>query len=271
MHNSKTAIITGASRGIGRAVALKFAAKGYHTTLVGRDLQELQNVSMLIREQYNTETLICQGDIGKEVFLKEIADRTMEKWGRVDVLVNNAAWRSIETMRTISMETWEKTIKVCLTAPAFLSKYCAALMEQLNIKGAIINISSIMSNRAGGNSPAYIACKGALNSLTYELAVTYGRSGIRVLCLNPGFIDTDMSRDYVDSQGDDLTNRMTEYVTGATPLGRSGTPDEVAQAIYWLSSENASFITATSLTIDGGFSHNMNDYAIKKLQFPQEF
>ena len=174
-------------------------------------------------------------------------------------------------MRTINLENWEKTIRICLTAPAFLAKYSAEIMERLNIRGSIINISSIMSVRSAGTSPAYIACKGAIDSLTYELAITYGRKGIRVLGINPGHIDTNMSRDYVDGRGENLSDKMIDYMIGATPLGRGGTPEEVAEAVYWLSSENASYITGTTLTVDGGFTHNLNDYCFKKLQFPEEF
>ncbi|HEY4154330.1 MAG TPA: SDR family oxidoreductase [Puia sp.] len=267
----KVAIITGASRGIGRATTLKFAEGDFNVTLVGRDLKNLREVSDLISREYKADTLVCRGDIGEEEFIREITGKTFEKWGRLDVLVNNAAWRSVETMRTISRETWEKTLGVCLTAPAFLAKNSADIMERLKIRGTIINVSSIMSGRAGGNSPAYIACKGAMDSLTYELAIAYGRSGIRVLAVNPGHIETDMSRDYVDGKGEDLSDRMINYVVGATPLGRGGSPEEVAEAIYWLSTEKASFITGTTLTIDGGFTHNLNDYSIKKQQFPKEY
>ncbi|MBL7735922.1 MAG: SDR family oxidoreductase [Chitinophagaceae bacterium] len=271
MLNNRIAIITGASKGIGKAVALRFAAHNYFITLVGRDQKELEETNRLITTQYKTESLVCQGDLADEEFLREIVDRTMTKWGRVDALINNAAWRQIETMRTISLTTWEKTIRICLTAPAFLAQYCASVMEKLAIQGVVINVSSIMSDRPGGISPAYAACKGALESLTYELAITYGRSGIRALCVRPGHIDTDMSRDYVDGKGEDLSSKTIGYLVDATPLGRGGAPAEVAEAIYWLCTDSASFITGATLTIDGGFSHNINSYAIKKLQFPNEF
>ncbi len=271
MENKKVAIITGASRGIGEYTSVKFAANGYRCTLVGRSKGDLNRVEKSISEKHGMEVLRCEGDIGDGEFLKEIIRRTIEKWGRIDVLVNNAAWRTIETMRTISPDTWNKTISVCLTAPAFLAKYCAAEMEKLKTGGAIINISSIMSNRAGGNSPAYIACKGGIDSLTRELAIAYGRSNIRVIGVNPGYIKTEMSNDYVDSQGKNLSAQMSGYIVDATPLGRGGHPEELAEVIYWLSSPAASFITGTTITADGGFSSNLNDYLLKKKQFPQEF
>ena len=171
----------------------------------------------------------------------------------------------------MTTETWNKTIQICLTAPAFLTKAVAEAMELLKIKGAVVNLSSIMADRPSGSSPAYVAAKGAMESLTRELAITYGRSGIRVISVKPGNIDTDMSNDYTDSEGENLSNKMSDYIVGATPLGRAGYSAEIATAVCWLCSAESSFITGTSLVIDGGFGSNLNDYAIKKMQFPNEF
>ena len=128
-----------------------------------------------------------------------------------------------------------------------------------------------MSQQAGGISPAYIACKGALESLTKELAITYGRSGIRVVCLKPGFIDTEMSNDYISDNGDNISGKIAKELLEKTPLGRPGTPNDIARAMVWLASPNASYITGCNLTIDGGLSNNFNSYPIKKLQFPNEY
>lgn len=264
-------IITGASRGIGRAIAQRFAVAGYRLVLAGQDKDALQELSIMLEEEHNSECLLSVGDLADSSYLKSIIDRAIQHWNRIDVLVNNAAWRTISTMRTLEMDIWEQTLRVCLTAPAFLAKWCAAAMEERMIAGAIINISSVMSERAAGNSPAYIAAKGGMESLTYELAVAYGRSNIRVTGICPGYIDTDMSNDYVDASGKNVSNAMTAHLQGLTPLGRGGTAQEVANAVYWLSSGEASYITGTTLLVDGGFKHNFNDYAIKKLQFPEEF
>lgn len=271
MELKKVVIITGASRGIGRAVAERFAAAGYQLVLAGQDKEALQQLKALLEEKYNSECLLSIGDLADTSYLKSITAKTIEHWNRIDVLVNNAAWRTIGTMRTLEINTWEQTLRVCLTAPAFLAKWCAAAMEARKTGGAIINISSVMSERAAGNSPAYIAAKGGMESLTYELAVTYGRSNIRVTGICPGYIDTEMSNDYVDATGKNVSNAMTAHLQGLTPLGRGGTAQEVANAVYWLSSAEASYITGTTLLVDGGFKHNFNDYAIKKLQFPEEF
>jgi len=140
MNSNKVAIITGESKGIGRSTALKFAANNYNIAIVGRNREELDQLKFEIEQRYGSEVLFFAGDLASEEFLRQIVADTVRKWSRIDVLINNAAWRTIETMRTISLENWEKTIRICLTAPAFLAKYAAAVMEELNIGGVIVNI-----------------------------------------------------------------------------------------------------------------------------------
>lgn len=271
MNDNKVAIITGASRGIGRSTALKFAVNNYNVTIVGRNREELDQLRHEIEQSYNVDVQICAGDLANEEFLRQIIENTVQKWGRIDVLINNAAWRTFETMRIISLENWERTIKVCLTAPAFLAKYAAVVMEEKNIAGVIVNISSVMSQRAGGISPAYIACKGGLESLTFELAVLYGPKNIRVVSVNPGNIKTDLSNDYKDEKGNNVSEQLGEHVNDNTPLKRAGTSEEIANVSYWLSTAEASFITGATILVDGGFFHNFNSYPMKKLQYPKEF
>jgi NAD(P)-dependent dehydrogenase (short-subunit alcohol dehydrogenase family) len=268
---NKVALITGGSKGIGRQTALAFANAGYDVAITARDDASLQKLKQEIQTLYNKDCLVVAGDLSDTAFMQSVPESVLKQFDRIDVLINNAAWRTIETMRCIDLATWEKTLRICITAPAFLAKYCAAAMEERKMNGVIINISSIMSQQAGGNSPAYIACKGALESLTKELAITYGRSGIRVVCLQPGFIDTEMSNDYVSGNGDNISGKMTKELLEKTPLGRAGTPEDISQTIVWLASPNAAYITGCNLAIDGGLSHNFNSYPIKKLQFPNEY
>jgi NAD(P)-dependent dehydrogenase (short-subunit alcohol dehydrogenase family) len=270
MQNN-VAIITGASKGIGRQTAIAFAEAGYDTVVVATNQKALLELKEEIKILYQKECLVCCGDLSDMNFVDSIPESALEKFGRIDVLVNNAAWRTIQSMRSIDLATWEKTFKICITAPAFLAKLCAAAMEVANIHGVIINTSSVMSQKPGGNSPAYIACKGALESLTKELAVTYGRSGIRVICLKPGFIDTEMSNDYTSYNGDNISKKMGKELLENTPLDRPGTADDIARAMVWMASPGASYITGCELIIDGGLSHNFNSYPIKKLQFPKEY
>ncbi len=265
------AVVTGANRGIGRSTAIYFAEKGYRVVLVGRQKQELGLLADHLKQQFGTDTLVCAGDLEDATFWRVVVNETMKTWERIDVFVNNAAWRRVETMRSISLSNWKKTLRICLTAPAFLARYAAEAMEEKKIQGVIINVSSVMSQRAGGYSPAYMACKGGIESLTYELAALYGPKGIRVVCVNPGNVATDMSSDYSDAKGNNVSKELTEDMNNMTPLKRPGTADEIAAVIGWLASPEASFITGTTILADGGFGHNFNSYKMKNLQFPGEF
>ena len=266
---NKVAIITGASRGIGKAVAEKLALKGYRLTLVSECENELNEVCEALSE--TTDVINKLGTLEDEKFINELVDTTYAKWGQIDVLVNNAAWRTIETLRSISIKDWEKTFRVCLTAPAFLSKKVCEVFEKAKSGGVIINMSSVMAERVGGTSPAYVAAKAALLALTYEMAVLYGPSQIRVLAISPGNVQTKMSQDYMNHTGANISSLLTQDMENNTPLRRSARPEEIANVIAWLCTDEASFITGTNIVVDGGFLHNFNSYANKQKQFPDEF
>ncbi|MBO9618320.1 MAG: SDR family oxidoreductase [Niabella sp.] len=263
-------LLTGAAGGIGRAMAIKFAREGFALALVDLDGDGLQETAALIRS-YDCEFLLLQGDLQDMEFIREIADRCMLQWGRIDVLVNNAVWRSIETMDTISLENWEKTIRINLTAPAFLSRTVANAIISSGKTGTIINVSSIMADFVGGYAPAYTVCKGALESLTYELAVLYGPKGIRVVAVRPGNVNTSLSNDYTTEEGQNISDAIEKEIKDRTPLGRAATPEEIADFIFLVSSPAASYLTGTTITVDGGLSRNFNAYAIKKHLKPDAF
>jgi len=267
----KVALISGASRGIGYETALKFAEQGYRIAVMARDEHELVKLQGIAESKWGVEVLIVAGDLADSAYWKTAVETTVARWGRVDVLVNNAAWRTIDTLKTMPLDDWERTVRICLTAPAFLAKYAAAVMERQQDTGVIINISSVMSQRAGGYSPAYIACKGGMESLTYEMATCYGRDGIRVVGVSPGNVQTAMSGDYQDVKGTNISKQLEAEMNAMTPLGRAASPREIAELVAWLASDQASFITGTTILADGGFSHNFNSYASKKLQFPEKF
>lgn len=269
MSKKRIALVTGASRGIGAATAIEFARRGYSVTITARSADALDDVAGKIR-QTGGEPLIRPGDLADFDFAQSLIKETVSHFGRLDVLVNNAAWRDLVTMRNITLESWERTLRICLTAPAFMSRWAAEQMEQQN-GGVIINVSSLASERADGLSPAYIACKGALNSLTYELASLYGSKGIRVVSIRPGAIATEMAGDYQDAQGSNLTQELRKNWEESIPLKRMGSPEEIAKTIVWLSDDQASYITGTSLLVDGGWEHNLSPYRLKHLQYPKEF
>jgi NAD(P)-dependent dehydrogenase (short-subunit alcohol dehydrogenase family) len=262
------AIVTGASRGIGNAIARRFIREGYNVTVNSEDVNELLNAFPDLPAK---QILHLPGDLADLNWVPSLVEKTVGKWGRIDALINNAAWRVIEPLRTASLENWERTLRICLTTPAFLTKWVVSRLEAMKIPGVIINISSIMSERTAGTSAAYVVAKGGLLSLTSEMAALYGPSGIRVIAVSPGNITTRLSQDFVDPDGQDITDRLTSQMEDQTPLQRSGHPEEIANAVVWLCGSEASFITGTNLVIDGGFSTNFNSYELKKLQFPDQF
>ncbi len=271
MNRDQVVLITGATGGIGRATARAFSSAGCGLVLTDIDPSQLAALEEELKADHCQQMISLPGNLAETGFWDELIDNAFAKWGTVDVLVNNAAWRTIETMRTIPVETWENTLRICLTAPAFLSQAVAMRMEALRRPAVIVNVSSMMADRPAGTSPAYIAAKGGLDSLTAELAVTYGRSGIRVVGVSPGYVETSLSRDYRDAGGDDVSARLIDAVNDNVPLGRGASPEEIAAAICWLASEGASYITGTTLVIDGGFKPNFSGYSVKRNQFPDQF
>ena len=220
--------------------------------------------------QSGAQTLVFEGDIGDLDFAENSVAQMRAQWGRIDVLVNNAAWRELVTMRQISLPSWEQTLRICLTAPAFLARWCAATMEE-RAAGVIINISSINAIQASGLSPAYAAAKGGLDALTYELAALYGARGIRVVGVNFGAVDTEMSADYQTSEGDDLADLMRREAENMIPLRRFASAHEAAATIAMLASPEASYLHGTNIVADGGWVHNHLSHDLKQRQMPEEF
>jgi 3-oxoacyl-[acyl-carrier protein] reductase len=257
-------VITGAAGGIGSATAVEFARRGYDVALT--DLQSTDAVSDEARK-IGARAFAVSGDLTDLAFAERFVNDAARELGRIDVLVNNAAWRDLSTMREITPEAWDKTIRVCLTAPAFLARWTAAHMERRR-RGVIINISSIMANLSWGLGPAYVAAKGGLDALTRDLAALYGPAGIRVLSVSPGAIDTTLIATEADSP---VTQRVRKWSEEMIPLGRWGQPAEIARAIAMLASDDASYLTGASVVVDGGWSHQMYPYELKRAIRPDQF
>ena len=269
MNDRPVVFITGAAGGIGSAASLEFAKRGYDVAMADINVEKLEDLAGKINTG-DAQALPVPGDLSDLEYAKRAIDKTIESFGRLDVLVNNATWREIVTMRTISLESWEKTMRVGVTAPAFLSRWAATQMEKQG-GGVIINVSSIQSQSVAGISPAYVASKGAIDALTYELATLWGPKGIRVLAVNPGAIDTDGSRDYESDEGDNLTTELRKWSEEMIPLRRWGRAEEIARTIAMLASEDASYITGTTIVADGGVKMQFSPYPFKHQMLPEEY
>ena len=250
MSETRVAIITGASGSIGSSVAREFAARGYALALLGTNQEALAQLAAEIQSARGL-ALALPGDLADLAYAEAAVRQAVERFGHIDVLVNNAAWREVVTMREITLDSWERTLRVCLTAPAFLARWCAADMQRRG-RGVIVNVTSIMAQQSVGYCPAYIACKGGLDALTHELAALYGPQGIRVLAVAPGAIDTQLSCDLAKNEPS-AEKSLREYSEAMIMLGRWGTPEETAKAIAWSASDEASYVTGTTLVVDGGW------------------
>ncbi|MGE0605624.1 MAG: SDR family NAD(P)-dependent oxidoreductase [Pirellulales bacterium] len=269
MFSRPVVLITGSAQGIGLASAVEFARRGYDTALADMQGDALAVAGEAVRAEGGA-ALLLQGDLADLSFAESTVRDTTAKYQRIDCLVNNAAWRELHSMKRISLDSWERTLRICLTVPAFMSRWAAEAMIPAG-SGVIVNVSSIMSRHAAGTSPAYVAAKGGVDALTRELAALYGGHGIRVVAVNPGAVDTELSRDYADAGRASLTTEIRRLSEDFTPLARWARPEEIARAIAMLASDDASFITGTCVTIDGGWTANLHPTSLKRRMSPDDF
>ena len=266
MAEQPVALITGAARGIGPATVLELARRGYRLALLDISREGLEQTAAALGGAASPP-LVLVGDLADLDFARSAVEQTAHGFGQLDLLVNNAAWREVQTMRETDVATWDRTLRICLTAPAFLARWAAEVMERQG-GGVIVNVSSIRSTFNDGTAAAYVAAKGGLVALTYELAALYGPRGIRVVAVNPGAIDTQLSGDLAE---EDVMRSVVADCVDHTPLGRMGRPEEIARLIAWLASSEASFLSGTTITADGGLSHNHYGLAIKRQMKPGQF
>lgn len=269
MSTRRVALVTGAAAGIGLATARELGRRGYVVGMLDNQADRLAAAAAEATAA-GIEVLSHCGDLADLAFAESALRATADHRGRLDLLVNNAAWRELQSMRRISLESWERTLRVCLTAPAFLARWAAEIMEPQG-GGVIINVSSIRSFQPDGLAAAYAAAKGGLDALTYDLAALYGRARIRVLAVNPGAVDTALSRDYTDSSGESATDALRRSSEDQIPLGRWARAEEIARLIAALAGEDAAYVTGTTIVADGGWSRNGTPHSLKARVAPEDF
>ena len=245
---NKVAIITGGGSGIGRATAVAFAAEGASVAVAGRQEDPLIETADEMQREAGGDAYYVVGDVTKEEDAERIVAETVDRLGRVDILVNNAGQirRNLPLVET-DEAVWDEMIRVNLSSVFLMSK--AAIPHMLEAGGgAIVNNASSLALVAVPGVGAYSAAKGALVALTRSTALEYAPK-IRANCVCPGLVETPLS--HVDRPDFD---EKKEGFAAAHPLGRIGRPEDVALAILFLASDEASWITGTSLVIDGGFT-----------------
>jgi NAD(P)-dependent dehydrogenase (short-subunit alcohol dehydrogenase family) len=234
----KTALVTGAGKGIGRAIALRFAAEGASVVIAEIDEAAGRAVTEEIASA-GGNALFVKTDVTEEEQVKAAIGRAADSFGRLDLLVNNAG---------IGRGDWQAVIDINLNGVYYGCRHGAEAMAAGG-GGVIINLSSIFGLVAGGiGIEPYVATKHAVLGLTREFALAYAARGVRVNCVNPGFIDTEMIGEATESP------ELRQLVEGQTPMGRLGRPEEVASAALFLASDDSSFMTGAPLVIDGGWT-----------------
>jgi meso-butanediol dehydrogenase/(S,S)-butanediol dehydrogenase/diacetyl reductase len=233
----KVAVVTGAARGIGLAVARRFLREGYRVAALDIDAGELSRAC--------GDCLAVPCDVADPTQVSAAAARIFQAFGRIDALVNNAGIAIFKPLLETSFEDWSRVMGVNLDGPFLLTQACAPLMLE-NGGGAIVNVASISGLRASTLRVAYGTSKAALIHLTKQQAVELGALGIRVNAVSPGPVDTAMAKQV-------HTPDIRQGYRDAIPLERYGTEDELAAAIFFLCSDEASYINGQMLSVDGGF------------------
>lgn len=242
MFKDKVVVITGATSGIGEATACRFADLEASLVLVGRN--ESKGKELQSRLSVKTDTVFVKCDVSDEQQVKSLSDFISKKYGRVDVLFNNAGVMlpSMEIER-MPADDWKQTIDINLTGVFYVCKYLKQMV--VSVKGNIITNASIagMQHYAAGRSYAYSASKAAVIQFSHQMAKNYGEEGVRVNCICPGIIDTPI-----------LGDRDRSVYAQRIPLGYVAKPDAVAKVVTFLASSDADYLTGIVLPIDGGAS-----------------
>lgn len=243
----RVAIVTGAAAGIGRAVARRFAGEGAAVLAVDRNAVGLEETVAAIAADAGRAVALVE-DVGSAGAAERIVAACLQAFGRLDVLVNNAGIGGSHEVLETSEEEWARMLHINLTSVFRLSK-CVVAEVRRQGGGQIINMASVFGTTAFPGASSYSAAKAGVIALTRSMAVDYAPAGVTVNAIAPGLILTDMTRERLVTDA-----RYRALMLEATPLGRPGTPEDVAGAAVFLASADAAFVTGHVLTVDGGWS-----------------
>ena len=243
----RTAVVTGGGSGIGRACAYRLADEGATVVILDRDGNAASRTAGSIVER-SGHAVGLQVDVAVDDDVAAAVEQINQRFGRIDVLVNNAGYLRPGTAVTQTIKDWDRTFAVNIRAMFLLSRKILPGMLSRGV-GSIVNIASTAGLVGEGDIVAYGASKGAVVNFTRQLAADFSRAGIRVNCVCPGWVPTGFNDPFLRGMSDE---EVQEMVLAQVPLGRQGTPEEIAAAVAFLASDEASFIVGQALGVDGG-------------------
>jgi NAD(P)-dependent dehydrogenase (short-subunit alcohol dehydrogenase family) len=248
--SGKVALITGGGTGIGRAIAMAFAREGASVCVAGRRLEKLREVISEI-QKHGGAGLAMECDVTKTNEVERAVKGTVERFGRLNVLVNNAGAVHVSTVEGISEEDWDRLMRVNVKGPFLASR--AVLPEFRKCGGgAIVNIGSVLGLFAVKDRAAYCASKGGVTMLTKAMALDHAHENVRVNCICPSIVETELVRGVFDES--ERGQAWLKARIATIPLGRIGQPGDVAELAVFLASEEASWLTGAAIPLDGGIS-----------------
>ena len=253
----KTALITGASRGIGRAIASKLAAEGADIALTHLSSDEQGQAAATALRSLGGKVLVYRSDASDFAAVATLVQNVVKEFGRLDILVNNAGIRLQKDVINTTIEEWDRMMAVNLTSVFLGCKFALPHMLKQS-SGAIVNVASVSGLNPLPDRAAYCANKAGVIGLTRQMALQYSRKGVRVNAVCPGATMTPFARDAMAKTGDPAAAEAG--FSARMPIGRFGEPEEIANSIAYLASEEASFITGAILDVDGG---NMPEFDVE--------
>jgi NAD(P)-dependent dehydrogenase (short-subunit alcohol dehydrogenase family) len=244
----KSAVITGGGTGIGQAIALAFGREGAKVAVAGRRKEKLDDTLRLLQNT-GCSALALECDVTKAADTQRLVKSAEDAFGKVNVLVNNAGALSVSTIENISEEDWDQVMATNVKGPFLMSRAALPAMRRAG-GGSIINVGSVLGLVAIRDRAAYCASKGGVTMLTRAMALDHARDNIRVNCLCPSIVESDMTQNLFAET--EAGRQARESRLASIPLGRFGKPDDIAGLAVFLASDESSWMTGTVIPVDGG-------------------